>query len=211
MVWAAGGGWGCVLPVPLNKAQEGAASDVRCPGHCGRLQMPPLELRKCMLVRIPGGHCREERNTAAQRQPTPVRYIEKIILNYLWSILVGTASESSSQVCILSSNMDGRRGLSYFGVEAHKSKGDSFVYPEFPLGIVSGWGLHGGRQGGKSPLLQQVQWQGLLGVDSRYATRAESAGTASHSRFIFPQTPSVFAVAPVPFGQTIFAVDTCQK
>lgn len=73
--------------------------------------MPPLELRKCMLVCIPGGHCREERNTAAQTQPTPVKYIEKIFLNYLWSILVGTTSESSSQVYILSSNMDGRRGL----------------------------------------------------------------------------------------------------
>lgn len=116
MVRAAGGGWGCVLSVPLNKAQEGAASDVRCLGHlCGRLQMPPLELRKCMPAHISGGHCREERNTAAQTQPTPIRYIEKLFLNYLQSILVGTASESSSQVHILYSNMDGRRGLSWCG------------------------------------------------------------------------------------------------
>ena len=148
--------------------------------------MPPLELEKCVLVHIPGGRCREERNTAAQIQPTPLRYIEKIFFNYLWSILVGTASKSSSQVHILSSNMDGRRGLSYFGVEAHEAMDDSFVFPEFPLGVASGWGLRGGRQGGKSPSLQQVQLRGLLGVGSGCATHAEGAGSASHNGFIFP-------------------------
>lgn len=69
---------------------------------------------------IPGGHCREERNTAAQAQPAPLAHTEEIFLNYLWSILVGTASERGSQVHILSSNTDGRGGLSYFGVEADR-------------------------------------------------------------------------------------------
>lgn len=100
---------------------------------------------------------------------------------------------------------------SYFSVEARKGMDHSFVFREFPLGVVSGWGLHGGGQSGKSPLLQQVQLQGLLGVGSGCATHAQGAGSASHSGLIFPQTPSVFAVATVPFGQTIFGMDTFQK
>lgn len=99
----------------------------------------------------------------------------------------------------------------YFGVEAHKGMDGSFVFREFPLGVVNGWGLCGGRQGGKSSLLHQVQLWGLLGAGGGCATHAEGAGTASHSKFIFTQTPSVFAVATVPFGQTIFGMDTCQK
>lgn len=87
----------------------------------------------------------------------------------------------------------------------------SFVFCEFPLGVVSGWGLCGGRQGRKSSLLHQVQLWGLLGAGGGCATHAEGAGTASHRKFIFTQTQSVFAVATVPFGQTIFAMDTCQK
>lgn len=125
--------WGCVLCVSLDKAQEGAASDMRRPGHlCGRLPVPPLELRKCMLVPIPGGHCRAERNTAAPTQPTPDRCIEKIFLNYLWRILLGTASKSSSWVHILSSVKDGRRGLFHSGGEAHKGADDSSVFVSSP-------------------------------------------------------------------------------
>jgi len=76
---------------------------------------------------------------------------------------VGTASKSSLQVHIFSSTMDGRRGLSCFGAEVHKGMDRSFVFHEFLLGVVSGWGLHGGRQDGKSPSLQQVQLQGFWG------------------------------------------------
>lgn len=44
-------GLGMCPACPIEQMQEGAASEASCPRHlCGRLQMPPLELRKCMLV-----------------------------------------------------------------------------------------------------------------------------------------------------------------
>lgn len=51
--WAAGEGWGRGAVSCLSHWTNagGSSSDVSCHRHlCGRLQMPPLELRKCMLV-----------------------------------------------------------------------------------------------------------------------------------------------------------------
>lgn len=93
----------------------------------------------------------------------------------------------------------------FLGVEAQKGMDESFVFCEFPLGVASGWGLHGGWQGWKEPFAPAGPAAGLLGMGGRCASRAEGAGSTLHGGFVFPQTPSVFAVATVPFGQTIFA------
>lgn len=132
-----------VLRVSWNQAQEGPASGVRCARHlCGILQTPPLELSKCILVCIPGGHCREGRNTAAQTQPTLVRYIEKIFLSYLWSILIATACKSSSQIHIISSNVDGKGDRFYAYTKARINLGQCVNSDWVVLGKNQDWLTH---------------------------------------------------------------------
>lgn len=171
--WAAGESWRCVLPVPLNIHRR----ELPQTGHlCGRLQMPPLELRKRMLVASQVATAKR-RETAAQAQPAPVAHTEEIFLNYLWSILVGTVSERSSQVHILSSNTMAEEDSLVLVWKQTGYGCDSFVFCEFPLGAASaGACVEVGRVGICSSRISCGDCWGGQCVQ----------GAPSHSRFIPP-------------------------
>lgn len=70
------------------------------------------------------------------------------------------------------------------------------------MGGPSGWGLCGGRQGGKSPSLRQIPLQGLQGWVMSLLPTQKVPGTL-HAEGSFSPRPQAFAVATGPFGQAI--------
>lgn len=81
---------------PIEQTQEGAPQMWAVTGiFVAGCKCHPWSLGSACWLH-PRWPLQRERNTAAQAQPAPVAHTEEIFLNYLWSILVGTASERSS-------------------------------------------------------------------------------------------------------------------